>query len=269
LHTGLQRLVCLSSAQSRFYIFFTKPTIHFTYNQSFFSEGAYVKIELVVILASSSPRRHHLLSLLGIEFQVRTSDIDEDVKAGETPEEYVLRLAQEKSRSVSTLAGANQVVIAADTAVVDGNQILGKPVNRDEAKEMLRNLRARNHHVFTGLAVRDPRGEKAIMDLCVTEVRMRSYQESEMETYVASGDPLDKAGAYAIQNPRFNPVQEITGCYANVVGLPLCHLTEMLQDMEVDIPQMATLGCRTAQGYSCQLIEKIQDINFHLSDSSR
>jgi MAF protein len=217
----------------------------------------------VLILASSSPRRHHLLSLLGIEFQVFTSDIDENVIPGETPEEYVLRLARDKSRFVSSPGGADHIVIAADTAVVDGNQILGKPVNREEALIMLRNLRAGSHHVFTGLAVRDPVAEKVIVDLCVTKVQMRSYPESEMEAYVASGDPLDKAGAYAIQNSGFNPVREITGCYSNVVGLPLCHLTEIMQEMELDIPQMVTQGCRTTQGYNCQLIEKIQDISSH------
>lgn len=87
---------------------------------------------------------------------------------------------------------------------------------------------------------------------------MRPLRESEMEAYVASGDPLDKAGAYAIQNSRFNPVQRITGCYSNVVGLPLCHLTDMLQNLGLKIPTMATRGCRSALEYNCQLIDKIQ-----------
>jgi len=200
---------------------------------------------------------------------VFTSDIDEYVKSGESPGEYVLRLASEKSRFVSSPIGADQIVIAADTAVVDGNQILGKPVNREEALNMLGSLRAGSHHVFTGLVVRDPVSEKAISELCITEVQMRSYQEAEIEAYVASGDPMDKAGAYAIQNSDFNPVREITGCYSNVVGLPLCHLTGMFQQMGVDIPHLATRGCRTAQGYSCQLIEKIQDISSYKAAASR
>ncbi len=214
-----------------------------------------------MILASSSPRRRYLLSLLGVDFQVLTSDIDENVGPGDTPEEYVLRLAQEKARFVSSQIRAGQVVIAADTAVVDGNKILGKPVNREDALAMLRSLRARRHHVFTGLAVHDPLDEKVVMDLCVTEVKMRSYSDTEMEAYVTSGDPMDKAGGYAIQNPGFNPVEKVTGCYSNVVGLPLCHLSDMLQQMEVDIPLPVTHGCRTSQGYSCQLIEKIQDFS--------
>lgn len=226
-------------------------------------------MKFVLILASSSPRRHNLLSLLGVNIQVFTSDIDEDVKSGETPGEYVLRLASEKSRFVSSPTGSDQIVIAADTAVVDGNQILGKPVNREEALKMLRSLRARSHHVFTGLAVRDPVREKVIVELCVTEVQMRSYQESEMEAYVASGDPMDKAGAYAIQNFSFNPVREIKGCYSNVVGLPLCHLTGMLLELEVDVPNNATRGCRTSHGYSCQLIEQIRDISSFQAAASR
>ena len=211
-----------------------------------------------MILASSSPRRRDLLSLLGIDFQVLTSDVDENVKPGENPKTYVLRLAQEKARSVSYLIGTDQVIIAADTAVVDGNQILGKPVNKEEALTMLRSLRARTHQVLTGLAVWDPEDRKLQEDLCITEVQMRSFQETDMEAYVASGDPLDKAGAYAIQNSSFNPVQRITGCYSNVVGLPLCHLTEILQHLELKIPILATQGCRSAQEYNCQLIEKIQ-----------
>ena len=194
---------------------------------------------------------------------VLTSDIDESVEPGDTPEEYVLRLARDKSNSITSSISTHQVVIAADTAVVDGNQILGKPVNKDEALKMLRTLRARRHHVYTGLAVRDSLSGEVIDDLCVTEVRMRSYQESEIEEYVASGDPMDRAGAYAIQNSGFNPVHEITGCYSNVVGLPLCHLTGLLQQMGTDINETATRGCRTAHGYNCQLIEEIQGYNSH------
>lgn len=212
----------------------------------------------MLILASSSPRRQQLLALLGVDYQVLKAEIDESVKPGETPAEYVLRLALDKSQSISSPAAARQVVIAADTAVVDGNQIMGKPVNKQEAINMLHKLRARSHHVLTGLAVRDTASEIVITDLCVTEVLMRSYHESEIEDYVASGDPLDKAGAYAIQNFSFNPVQEISGCYTNVVGLPLCHLAESLQRMKVIYSEEATRSCRSAEGYNCQLADKIQ-----------
>jgi MAF protein len=212
----------------------------------------------MLILASSSPRRQQLLSLLGVDFQVFTSEIDESVTPGEAPEDYVLRLALKKSRSISAISAARQVVIAADTAVVNRNQILGKPDNSQEAINMLRELRARCHQVFTGLVVRDTANEEVFTDLCVTDVYMRSYRDPEIKEYVASGDPLDKAGAYAIQNSGFNPVDKISGCYSNVVGLPLCHLNQLLHQMGVKFHEAATRGCRSSQGYNCQLVDKIQ-----------
>jgi len=215
----------------------------------------------MLILASSSPRRQQLLTFLGVKFQVLTAEIDERVRPGETPKEYVSRLALSKSQAINPSSAARWVILAADTAVVDENQILGKPLDSLQAINMLRNLRARTHHVFTSLAVRDTITEEVITDLCITEVRMRSYHESEIKDYVASGDPLDKAGAYAIQNSGFNPVQKISGCYANVVGLPLCHLTELLKQMEIKYQEHTTRGCRTSHGYSCQLADKIQEFS--------
>ena len=221
----------------------------------------YVKIVPMLILASSSPRRQQLLTFLGVEFQVLTADIDERVRPGETPKEYVSRLALSKSQAIKSSSAAGWVILAADTAVVDENQILGKPIDSLQAANMLRKLRARTHYVFTSLSVRDTLTEEVITDLCVTEVGMRSYHESEIRDYVASGDPLDKAGAYAIQNSGFNPVQEISGCYTNVVGLPLCHLTELLIKMKIDFQDHTTRGCRTSHGYSCQLADKIQEFS--------
>ena len=215
----------------------------------------------MLILASSSPRRQQLLTFLGVEFQVLTADIDERVRPGETPKEYVSRLALSKSQAIKSSSAAGWVILAADTAVVDENQILGKPIDSLQAANMLRKLRARTHYVFTSLSVRDTLTEEVITDLCVTEVGMRSYHESEIRDYVASGDPLDKAGAYAIQNTGFNPVQKISGCYTNVVGLPLCHLTELLIKMKIDFQDHTTRGCRTSHGYSCQLADKIQEFS--------
>ena len=221
----------------------------------------YVKIVPMLILASSSPRRQQLLTFLGVEFKVLTAEIDERVRPGETPKEYVSRLALSKSQAIKSSSAAGWVILAADTAVVDENQILGKPIDSLQAANMLRKLRARTHYVFTSLSVRDTLTEEVITDLCVTEVGMRSYHESEIRDYVASGDPLDKAGAYAIQNTGFNPVQKISGCYTNVVGLPLCHLTELLIKMKIDFQDHTTRGCRTSHGYSCQLADKIQEFS--------
>ena len=215
----------------------------------------------MLILASSSPRRQFLLNFLGIRFQVIAADVDERIQGKENPKDYVLRLAHQKSLSIEPPPSDRSVVIAADTAVVDGDQILGKPASPREARMMLQKLRGRSHYVYSGLSVRDTANENVLTDLCVTEVQMRAYSDAEIDDYVASGDPLDKAGAYAIQNYNFNPVQKITGCYTNVVGLPLCHLVEVLGNLEINTPDEITRGCRTSNGYNCRLAEIIQENN--------
>lgn len=213
----------------------------------------------MLILASSSPRRQFLLNFLGIRFQVIPADVDERIRGMENPKDYVLRLAHQKSLSIEPPPSNRSVVIAADTAVVDGDQILGKPASPQEARMMLQKLRGRSHYVYSGLSVRDTANDNVLTDLCVTEVQMRAYNDSEIDDYVATGDPLDKAGAYAIQNYNFNPVQKITGCYTNVVGLPLCHLVEVLGNLEINTPDEITRGCRTHNSYNCRLAEIVQE----------
>ena len=154
-----------------------------------------------------------------------------------------------------------QIIIAADTAVVDGDAILGKPTNASAAIDMLRALRDRSHHVYTSISLRDTANGRVLSDICITEVLMRPYSEAEIMDYVASGDPFDKAGAYAIQNQGFDPVAKITGCYTNVVGLPLCHLAESLRTLKLDIPEDITLGCRSTVGYDCRLINQVLEIS--------
>ena len=133
-----------------------------------------------------------------------------------------------KPATVAGRSPLDDIIIAADTTVVDEGQILGKPANAYEAESMLRRLRGREHQVFTALAVvRRSEGFLAL-DWCVTQVPMRTYSDEEMYAYIATGDPLDKAGAYAIQHPDFSPVANLEGCYANVMGLPLCHLKRTL-----------------------------------------
>lgn len=215
----------------------------------------------MLILASNSPRRQRLLDLMGLNYQVLIAEVDESVIPDEKPQDYVLRLAQDKCLSV-TPPSLTGLIIAADTAVVDGDEILGKPTTSQQAREMLQRLRGREHKVYTGIVVRDLSSGLIHSDLCITSVLMRLYQEVEIDNYVTSGDPLDKAGAYAIQHHNFNPVQKVTGCYANVVGLPLCHLTDILRRLELKIPHNITQGCRTPQGYSCQLSTIIQEISF-------
>lgn len=212
-----------------------------------------VKADPVLVLASSSPRRKELLGLCGWEFDVRPADVDERPLPGEAPGEYVLRLSQSKARACAVRAAESPVILAADTAVVVDDDILGKPRSEDEAVEMLRRLRGRTHQVATGLAVLRSSDGKMVTDLCVTDVPMRAYREKEIESYLASRDPLDKAGAYAIQHPGFHPVRKLRGCYASVMGLPLCHLVRTLRKLEVAPLSDVPANCQAALHYRCPI----------------
>jgi septum formation protein len=211
----------------------------------------------MLVLASNSPRRKRLLSLTGLAFTVIPAEIDEREFAGETPAEYVLRLAESKARAVASKDSSRSLVIAADTTVADAGEILGKPRDEAEAERMLRRLRGREHQVYTALAVMHPSDGKLICDLCITNVPMRNYSDEEMYAYIATGDPLDKAGAYAIQHAGFRPVRNLQGCYANVVGLPLCHLTRVLASFDVHPKGDLPAACQQALGYRCPVFEDI------------
>ena len=202
-----------------------------------------------IILASQSPRRLALLSDLGLPVTVLPSTVDESARAGEQPEEMARRLAVEKARDVAQSA-PDAVVIAADTLVVLEGKVLGKPRSADEAMEMLMRLRGRRHMVHTGLAViNGPTGQESVQ-LASTPVLMRTYSELAMRAYINSGDPMDKAGAYAIQNEVFDPVQRVEGCYANVVGMPLCHLYRALAPWGLAPPRHPLQRCPWPVQYS-------------------
>jgi MAF protein len=210
----------------------------------------------MILLASNSPRRKQLLALTGWPYRIQPADVDETPLPGEPAEAYVLRLAESKARAAAGSA-AEGLVLAADTTVVDAGAILGKPNDADQARAMLRQLRGRSHQVLTALAVLQSRSDRLLTEVCATDVPMRTYSDAEIEAYVASGDPLDKAGAYAIQHTGFHPVALLAGCYANVVGLPLCHLARMLRALglppRADLPQ----ACQAALGYPCPVYEQI------------
>jgi septum formation protein len=206
-----------------------------------------------LVLASNSPRRRGLLALGGWSFEVLAADVDERQLPGETPNVYVLRLAETKARAVASQVQAGALVLAADTIVVDGDELLGKPVDAADATRMLRQLRGRVHQVFTGLAMLRLSDGLVLTDLCVTDVPMRAYSDQQIETYVRSGDPLDKAGAYAIQHDGFQPVQDMAGCYASVMGLPLCHLTRLFNQFGLPAPRDAALACQGELGYDCPI----------------
>lgn len=208
-----------------------------------------------LILASNSPRRQQLLALTGWKFSVSAADIDETPYSNELPADYVLRLAETKARVVK--ADANQIVLAADTTVVDGTDILGKPTDSTDAIAMLKRLRGHTHQVYTGIALLRQSDGLLLKDLCVTDVPMRDYSDEEIQAYVQTGDPLDKAGAYAIQHPQFQPVADLSGCYASVMGLPVCHVILQMRKMDIQPNTDFFLSCETLLEYHCAISNAI------------
>jgi MAF protein len=215
-----------------------------------------------IYLASNSPRRRDLLALLKLEYNLLPAQVDETPLPDEDGIKYVLRMASSKARSAAGQTGLDGVLIGADTAVIDHRMdrkvhILGKPIDPIEAAEMLRTLRGHVHQVLTAVALLRTDDGTMLFDLCATDVPMRDYSEQEIHAYVTSGDPLDKAGAYAIQHSGFHPVEKLTGCYANVMGLPLCHLTRSLAKLGIDPKVDVPLTCQAAIGYDCHAYPNI------------
>jgi septum formation protein len=213
-----------------------------------------------IILASTSPRRRELFELLQLPFTVHAVDIDETARPGEEPDVLVARLSATKAAAVaqallrSAAEGAdlsNSLVLAADTVVVLDGEILGKPRDAAQARQMLRRLRARSHTVHTGVAVVELSSGRTALHLNVTTVWMRDYSDAEIDAYVATGDPLDKAGAYAIQHEGFRPVARIDGCYSGVMGLPLAAVAEGLAHFGVRPPVDLAKVCQERTGHAC------------------
>lgn len=182
-------------------------------------------------MASSSPRRTELMALAGIEFTVVAADIREDVLPGEKPSEHVIRLSREKADAVARTT-AGRFFVGADTVVVLDGTIMGKPVDDADAFRMLTALSGRNHEVITGFTVFDKVSGIHLSRSVHTEVTFRGLTEGEIRDYVASGCPMDKAGAYAIQGGAVHFVRSISGSYTNVVGLPMAELYEVLRTVE-------------------------------------
>jgi len=178
-----------------------------------------------LVLASGSPRRRELLALLGLPFEVVPADVDESVRPDETPVELVRRLAVAKADAIAQ-ADDSAVVLAADTIVDVAGEILGKPTDADDARRMLRSLSARTHLVHTAVVVR--RNGRTVQDVVTTGVSMTTMSDAVIEWYLATGEPMDKAGAYAIQGTGGAFVAAIDGSASNVVGLPLATVVELL-----------------------------------------
>ena len=178
-----------------------------------------------MILASASPRRRELLQQIGLEFTLVTADIDETPLPGEDHRSYTLRLADAKARAVLVLH-PDAIVIGADTTVAVDAELLGKPRDRDDAARMLRLLRGRGHEVTTGIAVLTR--DQTLSEAVTTQVFFSDMTEADIAAYVATGEPMDKAGAYAIQGRVAQWIPRIEGDYSNVVGLPLARLAAVL-----------------------------------------
>jgi septum formation protein len=184
-----------------------------------------------LILASKSPRRHDLLKQIGFDFEVIPGRVTEDFIETESPQEHVIRLAKAKAMEVA-FRYPDCWVIAADTIVHINEAILGKPKNRVEAIEMLHRLSGQEHRVLTGFSVCQLRGGKCDKEVVQTTVKVKTLTTEEVEWYVQTGEPLDKAGGYAIQGIGSYMIESIQGSYTNVVGLPLYELIQMLSRLE-------------------------------------
>ena len=182
----------------------------------------------IIVLASASPRRRELLTSAGIDFSVVPGAVDEEPLPHEDPEGHVRRLAREKAQEVAGRT-VGRFFIGADTVVVCDGEIMGKPTDAADAARMLKRLSGISHRVITGFAVYDRKRKGWLEDAVVTKVRFKMLRDEEIEAYVATGCPLDKAGAYAIQGGAAYMVEKIEGSYSNVVGLPLCEVVEALR----------------------------------------
>ena len=171
----------------------------------------------MLVLASSSPRRREILERAGIPFIIRAAAVDETVLPGEPARDYVIRIAREKAAAVS--AGAGEIVLGADTTVVVDGQILAKPIDSADAARMLALLSGRCHQVLTGICLRSR--QSAVEDCAQTSVWFAPLSQEEIDDYAASGEPMDKAGAYGIQGLASKYIERIEGCYFNVMGLPV------------------------------------------------
>lgn len=185
-----------------------------------------------LILASASPRRAELLRQAGIPFSIEIPDITEEINGNMSPQETVTDLALKKALAVSSRLGEG-FILAADTIVLHRGEVLGKPLDREDARQMLHRLSGNEHEVLTGLALVDASSGKQESGFSLTRVWLKPLIKSEIDAYVATGEPLDKAGAYGIQGRAALFVEKIEGCYFNVVGLPLSLLYDLMAIMQV------------------------------------
>jgi len=189
-----------------------------------------------LVLASASPRRRELLQQIGLKFQVIPSRADEHILEGETPEEHVIRLSLDKATEVANRENiSGRWFIGSDTIVLCDHQILGKPRDKTHATAMLKQLSGREHQVLSGYAIIDRETKQQRVEAVSTKVWFRQLTDDEIARYIATGEPADKAGSYAIQGLGICFVARIEGSYTNVVGLPLCKLTGAMKQLGVPL----------------------------------
>jgi MAF protein len=193
------------------------------------------------------------MQLTGLEVRVAAAEVEEHRQRDESPRDMTRRLALAKAKAV---AGEGGLVLGADTVVVDGSEVLGKPEDFDEARQMLEALRGRSHQVVTSIAFFDPETGSEVIDTCESKVPMRPYSDSDLKRYLANGNPLDKAGSYAIQDGDFMPVDvdQMQDCYANVMGLPLCHVA---RNLPLATPADVPAACQAHTGYRCPIYSDV------------
>lgn len=213
------------------------------------------------VLASQSPRRRQLLDLAGYPFEVTAVQVDETSIDHPDPAENTLLTARLKAQALAGIRHSAQndpaIVIAADTTVALEDQLMGKPVDAFEARRMLVALRDRQHWVHTGLVLLDLTTGRELSGVHSAAVTMRPYSDQEIEDYVSTGDPLDKAGAYGIQHPQFRPVSDLQGCYLGVMGLSVCHLLQMLDDLGVPLLADGIALEQAHQHFPCPLLARL------------
>jgi len=207
--------------------------------------------DLKIILASNSPRRKELLGLALLPFTVDSADVDESVLDGEKPEAYVRRLALAKAGETAKRHGADCIVLGSDTTVVLDEEIIGKPIDKVDAARILTSLCGRSHQVYTGIAAVNNASGTIVSRVIRTDVPMRAYTSDEMNTYIESGDPMDKAGAYGIQNSDFVAKAELSGCFASVMGFPICAVASLISASGLLLEEGVEVRCQKLIGYNC------------------
>ncbi|MFQ5401182.1 MAG: Maf family protein [Anaerolineae bacterium] len=219
---------------------------------------------LELILASQSPRRRELIQLLGYPVRFMSADVDESSITHPDPAMNVTATARLKAAAIAgqiasrfrdTGSESRHIIIAADTTVALDGDMLGKPKDAANARRMLKALRGRTHQVHTGIVLLDVTSGEESAGVATATVTMRNYSDTEMDAYIASGDPLDKAGAYAIQHPVFRPVAQLDGCFTTVMGLPLCRLIQMMEAMQLPIQADYAAVGQAHQQYHCRTFD--------------